>query len=43
MSDCVAIVKQRSENIVLIVAYVVGKKELELSELEIYVKRQLPT
>jgi acyl-CoA synthetase (AMP-forming)/AMP-acid ligase II len=35
-------VKQCSENIVLIVAYVVGKEGLELSELESYLKRQLP-
>jgi D-alanine--poly(phosphoribitol) ligase subunit 1 len=42
VSDCAAVVKQCSENIVLIVAYVVGKKELELSELENYLKRQLP-
>ena len=42
VSDCVAVVKQCSENIVLIVAYVVAKKELELSELENYLKRQLP-
>jgi D-alanine--poly(phosphoribitol) ligase subunit 1 len=43
VSDCLAVVKQCSENIVLIVAYVVGKKELELSELENYLKRQLPS
>ena len=42
VSDCVAIVKQCSENIVLIVAYVVGKEGLELSELESYLRRQLP-
>jgi D-alanine--poly(phosphoribitol) ligase subunit 1 len=42
VSDCAAIVKQCSENIVLIVAYVVGKEELELSELESYLRRQLP-
>ena len=40
--DCVAVAKQCSENIILIVAYVVGKKGLELSELENYLKRQLP-
>jgi D-alanine--poly(phosphoribitol) ligase subunit 1 len=42
VSDCVAIVKQCSENIVLIIAYVVGKEGLELSELESYLRRQLP-
>ena len=42
VSDCVAVVKQCSENIVLIVAYVVGKEGLELSELESYLRRQLP-
>ena len=42
VSDCVAIVKQCSENIVLIVAYVVGKEGVELSQLESYLKRKLP-
>jgi D-alanine--poly(phosphoribitol) ligase subunit 1 len=42
VNDCVAIVKQCSENIVLIVAYVVAKEGLELSELESYLRRQLP-
>jgi D-alanine--poly(phosphoribitol) ligase subunit 1 len=42
VSDCAAAVKQCSENIVFIIAYVVGKEGLELSELENYLKRQLP-
>lgn len=43
VGDCVAVVKQFSENIVNIVAYVVGKEGLELSELESYLRRQLPS
>jgi D-alanine--poly(phosphoribitol) ligase subunit 1 len=42
VSDCVAIMKQFSENIVLIVAHVVGREGLDLRELETYLKRQLP-
>jgi D-alanine--poly(phosphoribitol) ligase subunit 1 len=42
VSDCVAVVKQYSENIVLIVAYVVGREGLDLRELENYLRRQLP-
>jgi D-alanine--poly(phosphoribitol) ligase subunit 1 len=40
--DCAVVVKQCSENIVLIVAYVVGKEGLELSDLDSYLRRQLP-
>ena len=43
VSDCVAVVKHCSENIILIVAYVVGREGLDLRELESYLKRQLPS
>jgi D-alanine--poly(phosphoribitol) ligase subunit 1 len=42
VGDCVAVVKQCSENIVLIAAYVVGREGLDLRELENYLKQQLP-
>ncbi len=40
--DCLAVVKQYSENVVLIVAYVVGKPELEIDSLRTYLQRHLP-
>jgi amino acid adenylation domain-containing protein len=42
ITDCVAAVKQYSEDIVLIVAYVVCGAELDLDGLKLYLKRHLP-
>jgi surfactin family lipopeptide synthetase A len=42
ITDCVALVKKYSENIILIVAYVVCKSELEVEGLKDYLKKQLP-
>ena len=40
--DCVAVVKQYSENIVLIIAYIVCKHELEVENLKSFLKKYLP-
>ena len=40
--DCVAVVKQYSENVILIVAYLVAAPELDVEELKQYLKRHLP-
>ena len=42
ISDCVALVKQYSETIILIIAYVVCKSELEVEGLKRYLKQHLP-
>jgi surfactin family lipopeptide synthetase A len=42
ITDCVALVKKRSENIILIVAYVVCKSDLEVESLKHYLKKHLP-
>ena len=42
ITDCVAVVKQYSESIILIVAYLVSKSGLDLNGLKEHVKRHLP-
>jgi D-alanine--poly(phosphoribitol) ligase subunit 1 len=42
VSDCVAVVKQYSENVILIVAYLVAVPELDLEGLKQHLKRHLP-
>ena len=42
ITDCVALVKQYSENIILIVAYVICRSDLELEGLKDYLKKHLP-
>ena len=40
--DCVAVVKQYSENVILIVAYLVAAPELDVEALKQHLKRHLP-
>jgi acyl-coenzyme A synthetase/AMP-(fatty) acid ligase len=42
ISDCVAVVKKYSENVTLIVAYVVCKAEANVEDLKRHAKRHLP-
>ncbi len=42
IKDCLALVKQYSQNIVLIIAYIVCKQELEIKDLKSYLKKILP-
>jgi D-alanine--poly(phosphoribitol) ligase subunit 1 len=42
ISDCVALVKKYSENVILIVAYVVAKSDVDLDDLKQHLKRHLP-
>jgi acyl-coenzyme A synthetase/AMP-(fatty) acid ligase len=42
ITDCIALVKKHSENIILIVAYVVCKSDLEVEGLKHYLKKHLP-
>ena len=42
ITDCVALVKKYSENIILIIAYVVCKSDLEVEGLKHYLKKHLP-
>jgi D-alanine--poly(phosphoribitol) ligase subunit 1 len=42
ITDCVALVKKYSENVVLIIAYVVTKSEFEVESLKHYLKKHLP-
>jgi len=42
ITDCVAVVKKYSENVILIIAYVVCKSDLELEGLKHYLKKHLP-
>ncbi len=42
ITDCVALVKKYSENIILIIAYVVCKSDLEVEGLKQHLKKQLP-
>jgi len=42
ITDCVAVVKQYSENIILIIAYLVHKSDLEIAGLRQYLKQHLP-
>ena len=42
VQDCIAVIKKYSENVILIIAYIVWKAELNLSELKIYLKKFLP-
>jgi len=42
ITDCVAMVKKYSENIILIIAYVVGKSDLEIDGLKHYLEKHLP-
>lgn len=42
ITDCVAVVRKYSENIILIIAYVVHKSDLEIQGLKHYLKKHLP-
>jgi len=42
IADCVALIKKYSENIILIIAYVVCKSDLEVEGLKDYLKKHLP-
>src|SRR5437764_9125354 len=42
ITDCVALVRKYSENIILIIAYVVCKSGLEVEGLKRYLKKHLP-
>ena len=42
ITDCVALVKKYSENIILIIAYVVCKSDLKIDGLKDYLKKHLP-
>ena len=42
ITDCIAVVKRYSDNIILIVAYVVSKAELEVDGLKHYLAQHLP-
>jgi D-alanine--poly(phosphoribitol) ligase subunit 1 len=42
ITDCVALVKKYSENIILIIAYVVCKSDLKVAGLKGYLKKHLP-
>lgn len=42
INDCITIVKKYSENIILIIAYVVCKEELDVNKLKNYLKDFLP-
>ena len=42
VTDCVAVVRKYSENVVLIIAYLVCKTNLDLNELKDHLKAQLP-
>ncbi len=42
ITNCAALVKRYSENVILIVAYVVCKSELDVAGLNNYLKRRLP-
>src|SRR6266513_3140713 len=42
IADCVAVVKKYSENVILIIAYLVGKSDLEVEGLKQYLKKHLP-
>jgi len=42
ISDCAALVKKHSDNVILIVAYVVCKSDLDIEGLKNYLKRFLP-
>jgi acyl-coenzyme A synthetase/AMP-(fatty) acid ligase len=42
ITDCVAVVKKYSETVILIIAYVVCKSDLEIQCLKHYLKKHLP-
>ena len=42
ITDCVAVVKKYSENVILIIAYVVCKSDVEVEGLKRYLKKHLP-
>lgn len=42
ITDCVALVRKYSENIILIIAYVVCKSDLDIESLKHYLKKRLP-
>ena len=42
VSDCVVIVKRYSESVILIVAYIVGRAELDRDSLKVHLKGRLP-
>jgi D-alanine--poly(phosphoribitol) ligase subunit 1 len=42
ITDCVALVKKHSESVILIVAYVVCKADMEIEGLKAYLKKHLP-
>jgi acyl-coenzyme A synthetase/AMP-(fatty) acid ligase len=42
VTDCIALVKKYSENIILIIAYLVCKSDMEVEGLKDYLKKHLP-
>jgi acyl-coenzyme A synthetase/AMP-(fatty) acid ligase len=42
VDDCVAVVKQYSENVILIIAYLTGSAEIDVAALKKYLQRLLP-
>jgi amino acid adenylation domain-containing protein len=42
ITDCVALVRKYSENVILIIAYVVCKSELQVEDLKHYLRKHLP-
>ena len=42
ITDCVAVVKHYSESVILIIAYVVCRPELEFEDLKRHLKSELP-
>ena len=42
ITDCVALVKEYSENVILIIAFVVCKSESDIEDLKRHLKRCLP-
>jgi amino acid adenylation domain-containing protein len=42
ITDCIAVVKKYSESIVLIIAYVVCRSDLDIEDLKHYLKKHLP-
>jgi D-alanine--poly(phosphoribitol) ligase subunit 1 len=42
ISDCAVLVRQHSENIILIIAYIICRSDLEIEGLKHYLRKQLP-
>src|SRR5256714_9346729 len=42
ITDCIAVVKKYSENVTLIIAYVVSKSDVDVDSLKHYLKKHLP-